>query len=93
MAAYFIFKEKNSAEQGVQILSMDLPSRQADPYDALHVPGRPEPLMHMQTGRSFLPITVKMEISRDADVRSILAWLTGSGDLITSDDPAKRYTA
>lgn len=49
--------------------------------------------MHLQTGRSFLPITVKMEISRDADVRSILAWLTGSGDLITSDDPAKRYTA
>ena len=26
MAAYFIFKEKNSAEQEVQILSMDLPS-------------------------------------------------------------------
>ena len=93
MAAYFIFKEKNSAEQGVQILSMDLPSRQADPYDALHVPGRPEPMMHPQTGRSFLPITIKMEIGRNADIRSILAWLTGSGDLITSDDPAKRYTA
>ena len=93
MAAYFIFKEKNSNEQGVQILSMDLPSRQADPYDALHVPGRPEPMMHLQTGRSFLPIPVKMEISRDADVRSILAWLTGSGDLITSDEPDKRYTA
>ena len=93
MAAYFIFKEKNSAKQGVQILSMDLPSRQADPYDALHVPGRPEPMMHPQTGRSFLPITIKMEIGRNADIRSILAWLTGSGDLITSDDPAKRYTA
>lgn len=39
MAAYFIFKEKNSAEQGVQILSMDLPSRQADPYEALQIPG------------------------------------------------------
>lgn len=93
MAAYFIFKEKNSNEQGVRILSMDLPSRQADPYEALQIPGRPEPMMHLQTGRSFLPITVKMEISRNADVRSILAWLTGSGDLITSDDPAKRYTA
>ena len=93
MAAYFVFKEKNSNEQGVRILSMDLPSRQAEPYDALHVPGRPEPMMHLQTGRSFLPITVKMEINRDADVRSILAWLTGSGDLITSDEPDKRYTA
>lgn len=93
MAAYFIFKEKSSAEHGVKILSMDLPSRQADPYDALHVPGRPEPMMHPQTGRSFLPITIKMEIGRDADFRSILAWLTGSGDLITSDEPDKRYTA
>ena len=49
--------------------------------------------MHPQTGRSFLPITIKMEIGRNADIRSILAWLNGSGDLITSDDPTKRYTA
>lgn len=91
--AYIEFKGHSSEEFHLKILELEHAPRGAEGYEEIIVPGRQNPII--QTTDTHPPTSLLMtaEIPAGADIRAVFQWLSGSGDLITSDEPDKRYIA
>ena len=91
--AYIQFKGHNSDEFNLKILELEHMPRGAEGYEEIIVPGRQDPMIQKTDTHPPTSMLMTAEIPAGADVRAIFQWLSGHGDLITSDEPDKRYIA
>lgn len=90
---HIIYNGVTNTEVGAELVDIDIPSRAGQQAETLTIPGRVSPLLRIYPQRDAYSITVTLRMLYDADLSAVYSWLTGSGDLITSDEPDKRYTA
>jgi len=90
---YITYNGITNTDVGAELVEIDIPARAERENETITIPGRVSPLLRIYPQRDAYSITVTLRILYKEDLSTVYNWLTGSGDLITSDDPAKRYTA
>lgn len=95
MQPWFIWKGESSIDYGLWISELPAPRRAAERVEEVTVPGRAGTL-HLKEGDSVHEGYVRecvVTARADADFASILTWLSGSGDVIFSNEPEFAYDA
>lgn len=93
MVAWFKFRGISNTDMNLKLLEMDLPQSAEEESEIITIPGRIKPVIKRK--KQYKPLTSKivLEVKKCADIRAVFAWLRGSGELITSDEPDKCYIA
>ena len=92
-ALWIAFAGRRSDDMGVRVAALpDVPVAAAR-GTAVAVPGRDGSLWLPEEAFDDIALKVPLELLPGADAGAISAWLTGEGELITSDAPARCFRA
>ncbi len=90
---YFIFKGINSKDKNIIINKMPPVVKPERRIELIEVPGRNGTLhIDQETYKSYV-IQIECTLLERENLREIMAWLDGEGDLILSNEPDKFYKA
>lgn len=92
MRSYFIWKNINSLDKNIIINKMPDFERATSNIEKITIPGRDGFIT--QDDGTFQSVLKECECSLDDwDISDICSWLTGTSELILSDEPDKKYKA
>lgn len=89
----FIFKGISSRDMPVKVLDVFFPTAAEQVCEEITVPGRSTTVSILKNQYKNITGKISVELRKDADFREVFEWLTGSGQLILSDDPERYYNA
>lgn len=93
MMNYFIFKGINSKDKDIIINKMPSIIKPERKIDLIEVPGRNGTLHIDEEVYKTTVIQIECTLLKREDLREIMAWLDGEGELILSNEPDKFYKA
>lgn len=95
MQPWFIWNRESSLDYGLWIGELPAPTRAEERTEGIKIPGRAGVLTYKE-GENVHDEYVKevpVQVRADADFAPILNWLTGSGEVIFSNEPDRVYFA
>lgn len=95
MEPWFIWHDIDSRTMGVWVSELPAPTRAAERTEEVTIPGRAGTLT-LKEGVNVHEGYVKeckITVRADADIASLLDWLTGDGQVIFSNEPDRSYFA
>ena len=95
MEPYFVWKGINSRVMGIWVLSQPPITRPPRRYQQVTIPGRPGALTLLEGDDVYDPYIRECRImpKPGANLPAILAWLTGSGSVVFSEQPTRAQHA
>ena len=90
---HFIFKNKNSIDFGIIVNTLPPIQTVDEEFEYIEVPGRNGYLTISTNRKPTLEKTIVISMPPSANISSIKRWLSGSGELILSNDPDVFYIA
>lgn len=93
MMNYFIFKGINSKDKDIIINKMPSIIKPERKIDLIEVPGRNGTLHIDEEAYKTIVIQIECTLLKRENLRDIMAWLDGEGELILSNEPDKFYKA
>ena len=91
--AWMQFCGISSDEMHVKLLELSYPGRAERECDTLKIPGRHSAVRQLKNQYKDIQKTAVLEFRENTDFRAVFAWLSGSGRLVTSDEPERYYNA
>lgn len=89
---YFTYNGKTSEEMGIKLTLFAPPERAEESADSIAVPGRSAPIIKRKGQYNMSSSELAFVLFDRTMYRKIMEWLSGSGQLIFSDEPDKEYT-
>ena len=90
---YFIFNGENSKDKGIIITKMPPISKPAKRIEKIIIPGK-NGVLHQDDGTyETVVIQIQCAVVEKCNIKEIVNWLNGSGELILSNDPDIFYKA
>lgn len=95
MQPWFIWHDIDSRTMGVWVSELPAPVRAAERTNTVEIPGRAGSLTLREGENVHSGYTKECRITvpADADMASLLDWLTGDGQVVFSNEPDRSYTA
>lgn len=90
---YFSFNGKTSTEMGVEILSAPVRYHPQENGKQLTVSGRHGFLWQSDNSYKHYAVSIECCCGDNANLDEVMAWLSGAGQLIFSDEPDRMYKA
>ena len=88
---YFVFNGMHSDEIGVHVLKLPSITRAAERIENITIPGRSGNLHEHEGAYDSYTKSVECLLKKGADVDKVAATLRGSGEIILSNEPDKKY--
>ena len=90
---YFIFNGENSKDKGIIITKMPPISKPAKRVEKIIIPGK-NGVLHQDEGTyETVLIQIQCAVVEKCNIKEIVSWLNGTGELILSNDPDIFYNA
>lgn len=95
MQPYFTWKGHDSRIMGLWVQQLPPITRPPMRYQEITIPGRPGALTLLEGTDIYEPYVREMKIMPrpGADIYAIMRWLTGSGQIVFSNEPDRKQTA
>ena len=90
---YFIFNGENSKDKGIIITKMPPISKPAKRVEKIIIPGKNGALHQDEGTYETVLIQIQCAVVEKCNIKEIVSWLNGTGELILSNDPDIFYNA